>query len=459
MGTLERTAPSIIRENWLHLLLLLASLGLLFCVTPICDKVAILHGRTGNASVPVMVGAMAGATAFGALETASKVAPVKRFAFFHFRAGFGLHNNMAYLRFQLLAAKWALRTAVLPRVMPSRGRLAKQKWEFGVPLEAAASEWRDVPLADFLDLEYYRSCTARLGVRTLTADEADAAGVPAPFVYSVAGEDGYSSMSRFEELIVDTRVSIESPYISFGAELITRRPELLSQVTAMDTCLSYHPDLIRVAALLGKSIEGKFGAPVGRMVALHARLEDDMLEALSYLGSPEARMMGKIQHCMLQVAPPPKAGADKVPILVLTGESFGKDKYAWLRAAYGDLVFTKEDIEFDLIEGLRFTHGLDAGTAVIDVLLAQESALFVGTWISSLSVRIAQYRHRLGRVSYMMNGAVARKTRPLPPLAPLHFSRTPHKHAEMDKESPSCTLVDNDWVLTWADNSTSHMIA
>lgn len=426
MATTLEISQSIVHISVL-LLLLLASLGLLFYVNP---PVAILRGTGNNTYDPVKAGAMAGATAFGALEAASKVAPVKRFAFFHFKTGFGLHNNMAYLRFQLLAAKWALRTAVLPRVMPSRGRLAKQNWEFGVPLETAASQWRDVPLSGFLDVEYYRSCTARLGVRTLTADEADAAGVPTPFVYSITGEDGYSSMGRFEELIADPRVSIESPYISFGAELITGRPELLSQVTAMDACLSYHPDLINVAALLGKSIEGKFGMPVGRMVALHARLEDDMLEALSYLGSPEARIMGKIQHCMLLVAPPPVAGAERVPILVLTGESLGKDRYAWLRMAYKDLAFTKEDIEFDLIEGLRITHGLDAGTAVIDVLLAQESALFVGTVASSLSVRIAQYRHRLGRASYMMNGKFARPLSAIPPplLAPLHpsFAR-PHQ--------------------------------
>ena len=42
---------------------------------------------------------------------------------------------------------------------------------------------------------------------------------------------------------------------------------------------------------------------------------------------------------------------------------------------------------------------------------------------------------------------------PPPPSSPSPPS------AEMEKENPDCTLVDDDWILTWSDKSTSFMTA
>ena len=406
-------APSITSRSLPYVcsLLLLVAAGLLLLL-PLrdapCSSVSAHHSATVAPAFAVALRSdSSGTAAFTALEAITNNESATRFAFFHFPLGFGLQNNMAFMRYQHLAAKWASRTLVLPRTMTSRGRLALQNWHHGAPnaQSVADSEWRDVPLERFIDVDYFRACTARLGIRSLSADEADAAGVPAPVILP---DHGYTTLKRVAESASDPRVSVESPRIGFGNEIIKDRRDLISQVNAYDACLSYNPDLYRTAALLGKSIEKKFGIPVGRMVTLHARMEDDMLELFQHVGNLkfcEARMKVKIKECMLKAAPPSEVESEKRPLFVLTGEPFSHDKYEWLRTAYGELAVTKEDIEPDLIEDLRLKNGLDAGVAIVDVIMAQESGLFVGCFCSSLSVRIAQYRHKLGRPSYMYNGA------------------------------------------------------
>lgn len=395
----RRATPALLCSSLLFLctfvLLLLPSHVSPPCAAPAARPAAaplLAAGLRGDAS---------GAAAFSALEAVVSNESAGRFAWMHFPLGFGIQNNMAFMRYQHLAAKWAARTLVLPRTMTSRGRLALQAWHHGVPSQTEGSEWRDVPLEHFIDVDYFRACTARLGIRTLTADEAEAAGAPPP---ALLPDNGYTTLQRVADARADPRPSIESPRISFGNEIIIRRPDLHAQVDAYDACLSYHPDLFRTAALLGMSLERKFGVGVGRSVTLHARMEDDMLELFPHVGDlafNAKRMQGKIKDCMLKAAPP----GEGRPLFVLTGEPFSHEKYAWLRSAYGDLAVTKEDIEPDLIEGVRLKNGLDAGIAIVDVLIAQESAVFVGCFCSSLSVRIAQYRHRLGRPSFMYNGA------------------------------------------------------
>ena len=349
-------------------------------------------------------GVTPGTAAFAALEAVTHNASLERFSWFDFTLGFGLQNNLAVLRYQHLGAKWAARTLVLPATMPSRGRSVPQVWDHSDPyhavlVNAAEQQWRPVPLELILDVDYLRACTTHLGMRTLTAAEAEAQGVPPP----VPVEHGYNVLAAVHRSLEDPRASTSHNFITMGHEIITKHPEMHAQIHAFDGCLSYSPELYRVAELMAASIHTRFGVSVGDMVTLHSRMEDDMLSAASEVGSIQynyGRMLGKVQACLAAVAPP-SAGR---PLFVPTGETFSNPKYDWFRQAYGDLAFSTEHLESSLIEDLRFRQGLDAGTGVIDLLLAQESGVFVGCLCSSFSVRIAQYRFKLGRPSYMLNG-------------------------------------------------------
>jgi len=345
-----------------------------------------------------------GTAAFAALEKVASDASVGRFSWFNFTLGFGLQNNLAVLRYQHLAAKWAERTLVLPRTMPSRGRSVVQQWNYdnrykGVLVNADAMEWRDIPIEDILDLPYLRACTAHLGMRTLTADEAEMQGVPPPVLI----EEGYENLATIITSRNNKEVSTSHNGVYIGLEIIVENPQLHSQIHAFDACLAYNPEFYRVAGVLATSIHKRFGVSVGNMVTLHSRIEDDMLAAQSEVGDLRfnfIRAIGKIEACLNKVAPPSKG----LPLFVPTGESFANSKYDWFRQAYGNLSFSTEQFDSALIEDLRLRQGLDAGTGIIDLLVAQESGLFIGCICSSLSTRIAQYRHKLGRPSYLYNG-------------------------------------------------------
>jgi hypothetical protein len=346
-----------------------------------------------------------GTAAFSVLESVSSNITMGRWAWMHFPKGLGLQNNMAVLRHQHLAAKWSNRVLVLPRTMPSRGRLAIQAWHHGVPQEMDGSEWRDIPIELFLDVEYMRACTGRLGMHTLTSDEAEAAGVPPPVLLP---DFGYRTLANIEESRLNPLPSVESARTNFVYELLSDHKELISQINAFDACLTYSPALMLSAARLATDMRSKFGVRVSEAVALHSRMEDDMLELFPQVGDlafVAKRMIGKIQDCMLKVAPP----SQKRPVFVLTGEPFTNEKYDALKATYGTLAVTKEDISPEMVADLHARNGLDAGVAIVDVYIAQEAGIFVGCFCSSLSVRIAQYRHKLGRPSYMYNGENFRK--------------------------------------------------
>ena len=156
-----------------------------------------------------------------------------------------------------------------------------------------------------------------------------------------------------------------------------------------------------------------------------------MLEVFSFVGDMKfmaARVAARVDACMARVAPPSPGRA----VFVMTGEPWAHEKYDGLRATYGAAATTKEETSPALVDGVRGSHGLDAGLAVLDMLAAGEAAVFVGAFGSSLSVRIAQHRLRLGRPSYLYN--------------------------ELDVPAHDCAPVVEDWTIRWADNSTSFLV-
>jgi hypothetical protein len=172
-----------------------------------------------------------------------------------------------------------------------------------VLVNAAEQQWRPVPLELILDVDYLRACTTHLGMRTLTAAEAEAQGVPPP----VPVEHGYNVLAAVHRSLEDPRASTSHNFITMGHEIITKHPEMHAQIHAFDGCLSYSPELYRVAELMAASIHTRFGVSVGDMVTLHSRMEDDMLSAASEVGSIQynyGRMLGKVQACLAAAGAP-----------------------------------------------------------------------------------------------------------------------------------------------------------
>jgi hypothetical protein len=332
----------------------------------------------------------------------------------------------------LYAARASGRTLLLPPVMQSRRRLARQFWANSAPRDTETSGWFPVPLGRVVDVPYLVACAARAGV---AVELAGPSSPPPP----TAGVD--AGFIRFQRDIASRIVASTAPIVEYQTIFNGGNPGPLEkvQLLALDACLAWAPHLLAASALLAQGALGQWGAPLVSAVAVHARLEDDLIEV--FAGDPHNagevaavvnRIAEKIIRCMGAVAPPAAAAARGTRFVVLTADPLSHPKYGGLEAAYPGLLTTKEGIAPEVTAQVEAAQGLDGGAAVLDFNIATEASVFVGYAGSSFSQRVAQDRLRRGRPSYLYN--------------------------EADKAFSGCAAVTDPWRVVYEDGSYTELL-
>ncbi len=350
-----------------------------------------------------------------------------RYLSLNFKVGTGLSNSMQLLAWGLYAGRLAGRALVLPSTLPSRRAMKKQYWSNSIIRDAASSGWFQVLLDSVVDLPFFSTCAARQGVRVV-GEEA----LPANFREAAVG----AGFVRYRDDVERVLVAADAPLVVFDGHLVgmvyngaTPSPLDRLQLLALDGCVSWAPGLQAASQRLAAEALATWGAPLSAAMAVHARLEDDLIEVHTDSDDKGVvdRLAGKILGCMAAVLPPATAAAAHTAAILLTGDSIENPKYKALLDAYPGLCATKESLAPVVTAEVLEAAGLDAGTAVLDFEIAIQAGLFVGYVHSSFSQRIAQARLRRGLPTYFYN--------------------------EAEKAAPACAQVTDPWRVTWGDGS------
>jgi hypothetical protein len=342
-----------------------------------------------------------------------------------FKLGTGLSNSMQLLTWCLYAGRLAGRALVLPATMPSRRAMKKQYWADSKIRDAASSGWFQVPLGSVVDLPFFAACAARAGVRVV-GEEA----LPPGPGGATAASGGFV---RYHEDVVRTLVAARDPLVVVGSIVVyngaTPSSAQRVQLLALDACLAWAPGLQGAIARLAAEAQAAWGAPLSAALAVHARLEDDLIEVHTDTDDKGVvdRLAGKILGCMRAVLPPEAAAASHTAAILLTGDSIENPKYKALLDAYPGLCVTKDSLAPVVTGEVLEAAGLDAGTAVLDYSMAAQAAVFIGYVHSSFSQRIAQDRVRRGLRTYFYN--------------------------EAEKAEAACAAVEDPWRVTWPDGT------
>lgn len=357
--------------------------------------------------------------------SSGKLVPAEgRYLTTSFRIGPGLNNAMYILMWGFFAARLSGRTFVLPAEFPSRKAMKRQYWSLGVVRDKESSGWFWMPLSEVIDVESVISCGRGMGL-TITDT--------APLDLTPEKRETGSTAQMEDTLISSATPFVDMSWIYNGGDPgaeVWRSYRM--QMLELGSCLSWSTALgpiLQAAFTAFESIKG--GKHLNQSMAVHARLEDDMMEVFTDTITPDftARLASKVAVCMKIAASAALGeGAESTHILVLTGDSIKEPRYQPLHDAFPGKCFSKEDIgDPDTVRDLLERGGLDGGLAILDQIAAVEAGIFVGYAGSSLSTRVVQERLRRGKVSYL--------------------------YSEFDKGVDDCARVVEPWRITWKDGS------
>lgn len=356
--------------------------------------------------------------------SSGKLVPAEeRYLTTSFRIGPGLNNAMYILMWGFFAARLSGRTFVLPALFPSRKAMKRQYWSLGVVRDKESSGWFWMPLSEVIEVESVISCGKGMGLTITETAPLDL----------ISEKRETSSTGQME----NTLISSTTPFIDMswiynggdpGAEVWK---SYRMQMLELGSCLSWSSDLSPISQVMFKSFESlKGGKSLNQSMAVHARLEDDMMEVFVDTITPDftARLATKVASCMTIAANAALDGGLNSFVLVLTGDSIKEPRYQPLHDAFPGLCVSKEDIgDPNSIRELLERGGLDGGLAILDQMAAVEAGLFVGYAGSSLSTRVVQERLRRGKVSFL--------------------------YSEFDKNVDDCSQVLEPWRILWKDGS------
>lgn len=351
------------------------------------------------------------------------------------RLSSGTCNQRLKLRNALLLASLSHRTLVLPRVFRTRSRHGAA-WADADP----ESSWRDEALSALFDLPYLMHCAAKHGVWVIsepmpgTPIDDGFSGVTAPLVPTALEE---AHLTPDDPRLFDPESSLSlAPHLFVrDLELWSGRvtPQLLAAQVSHDVCITWAAPLVTLATQLADAYVRVRGTPLAAAIAVHLRVEDDMLSDFSPrvrgvdgidvidTSAIAARMMDKAMLCLARVAPPSEDGAH---IYVITGEDPSSIKLSPLRAAYGSRMGTKEDLLPDALARATAAWGID-GIVALNFQLALETAEFVGYGGSTFSQQVARERLARGKVSFLYN--------------------------DIGVETPECALVESTTHVRWVN--------
>jgi hypothetical protein len=373
------------------------------------------------------------------LNTSSgqQVSTAGRYLGMSVKLGMGLNNVMMLLAWCLYAGRLSGRAVILPATMPSRRAMRKQYWSNSAIRDAESSGWFQVPFGSVVDVPYLVACAARQGVLVVQASEDSSAAQlqsqpPPPDYFMRYGAD-------VERLMVAEQAPLVSVDMTHWVVFNGASPNAQGrvQLLALDTCVTWAPGLEAATQRLVAEAALRQGASLSTAMAVHARLEDDLIEVHTDMDDKGVvdRVAGKITACMQRVVAegwPPQAGSPPPPIVLLTGDSIHNPKYKALLDAFPGRCTSKEELAPEATAQLLEAQGLDGGTAVLDQSIASHAAVFVGYAASSFSQRVAQDRLRRGLPSYLYN--------------------------EADKDFAGCSRVVDPWTVQWEDGTATEYV-
>ena len=331
----------------------------------------------------------------------------------------GLANERIKLRNAAILARLSNRVLIIPSTIRTRRIMAVNHQD-----NAPDSGWFDISIACVFDIPYLAVCASKHGVKLHLNRQPNVEHKgntdSCPYLHNSVDNNvivpvptySISRVTAVSQLIQDNNVQ-QIPHILANDTFMFPNEVPLSMAmeqVIMDGCITWSPLVLELATVIANCAYKARNIPISQSIAVHARVENDMLDPFAQHNGDgttdytaiSTRMTDKILTCMDNVLPRGSGDASKDLMLLFTGEPKDSVKLKPLFAAYGNIMAMTEDFAKGMLDQFRNAYGLNT-LAAIHYALAVDAKIYVGYSGSTYSQQVVRERVARGRISYLYN--------------------------------------------------------